>query len=512
MLDMSACAADKRAASGLQAATLSEAHTAFLAQRKILKSARRIGCRTITALRDNRPVSVISIPYAMGMHKSYAVGHDDKWRQHKPGNTRLPLFNFDNVDFREPWILTEGEFDALACMECDFPNVASLPDGAVQPAEEAPAQSGKLWSIKDAWEHIQAGGGPVTLALDNDAPGEATRDALIPIFGRWRCRLVEWPKHPKATGLRGRCKDANEVLMLMGEDQLGYVLESAKPIKLEGVFKPSEIKRRPPRRYYSTGLPGMDEHLKLFPGELCVWTGHTSHGKSTSILNVLGHLAQSGLKIGLASFEGDYWEDILPFYNIWLHGEQASEATEAETHAWLDKHFVFISHEIEPLSKSATIEWFIQQGQDAKGRYGIDVLVGDPWNKLQHKRGKYENETDYVLRALTELRNFAQTYTVICIMLVHPTKDSGGEVPTEFDIHGSVHWGNVADHVVITYRPNKALQSTLIRVAKSRFRKGGRPGDVWYTFSEATNRYSLHAEHLIPKLDGDSNNKRKRRD
>lgn len=481
-------------------------HAAYLDSRGILRAAAEIGGRTITVRRKTPAglcdVDVIEFPYAKGFAKLYEVGADEPWRQRKHGNSRLSLFLLDQVDFSKPWILTEGEKDALTAWQAGERNVSSLPDGAVGPNEETPAKSGKLWAIRDAWADIQAGGGPVILALDNDAPGHVTRDTLIDIFGRWRCWLVEWPEHAQATGDNGRCKDLNEVWQLLGQDEVRRVIREAKPLKLEGVFKPSEIKKRAPREYFSTGLPGMDEHLKLFRGGLCVWTGHTGAGKSTSLLGVLCHLAQNGLKIGLAAFEAEYHEDILPYVNTWLYGKQANEETEKDAHLWFDERFVLISHEIEPLKAPATAEWLIQQAQDAKGRFSIDILVVEPWNKLQHKRRNFENETEYIGRALSEFRNFAKAYNVSVIVSAHPTKESGkeGEIPSEFDIHGSMNWGNAADHVVIVYRPNKKLTATLIRVAKSRFRKGGKEGDKWFVFDEDTNRYSPMAEHMIDEL------------
>ncbi len=443
----------------------------------------------------------IEFPYPKGFAKLYTVDSDQPWMQRKAKNSRLSLFNLERVDFSKTWVLTEGEFDTLASIEVGELNVASLPDGAVQPTEEAPATSGKLWAIRDAWPRIQAGGGHVVLALDNDPAGDITRDTLIDIFGRWRCRLIDWPAHEDATGTNGKCKDLNEVLLLLGPAETKRVIREAKPIKLEGVFKPSEIKRRPPREYYSTGLPGMNEHLMLFRGELCIWTGHTSHGKSTALMSVLCNLAQQGLRIGLAAFEADYHEDILPFVNAWLHGEQANEETEKDAHLWFDERFVLISHEIEPLQAPATSDWLIKQAQDAKGRFSIDILVVEPWNKLQHKRRPYENETEYIGRALAEFRNYAQAYNAIVIVVAHPDKESGkeGRIPGEFDINGSMNWGNAADHVVIIFRPDKALTSTFINVCKSRFKKGGKVGGKWFVFSEITNQYTPHAEHLIPK-------------
>ncbi len=495
-MDTFACDAETRESYSFP---LTPAHTAYLESRGILSAALAAGVRSITG----RQSELIQYPYTQSWYKTYEANSDSPWRQVKPEGASLPLFLVDEVDFSKPWVLTEGENDALAARESGISNVCSLPNGAIQPNEKEPSQSGKLAAFREAWPDIQRGGGACVLALDNDAPGIITRDTLIDLMGRWRCRVVEYPEHELAKGLGGKCKDLNEVLQLFGPAYARDLLKAAKPIKLEGVFKPSEIPRRPPRIYYPVGIPGMEDMLKLFPGELCVVTGPTGHGKSTVLLGILGHLAQCGLKIGLAAFEADYHEDILPWYETWLYGENTNEQTKADTEKWLEENFVFISHEIEPLQAHASIEWAISQAQDAKGRHGIDVLVIEPWNKLQHRRAKGENEADYTCRALAELRNYARTYNVICIVSAHPTKDAGkeGEAPGEYDIHGGAHWGNASDHVVIVYRPDKKFTTTLIRMAKVRYSKSGSHGDKWYVFSSRTNRYSPCAEHLIPKLE-----------
>lgn len=497
LLDIAASDAAKRAAYG---STLIPEHRQYLESRLILKAAQAIGGRTITG-RLGQPL--LYLPYRPKIGKSYNPGSDNPWLQHKPKNVHLPLFGIDRVDFSQTWILTEGEFDALSAIEAGFKNTCSLPDGACQPSEENPAQSGKLRAIRDAWSKIQAGGGRVILALDNDAPGETTKQTLIDVFGRWRCQAIEWPEHEQGAGLNGQCKDFNEILLLRGRDELIRVIQESKPLKLEGVFKPNEIPKRPKRVYYPIGIPELDENIRLFPGELCVLTGHTSHGKTNVLLGILGHLAQSGLKIGLGSFEAEYWEDILPWYNNWLYGESANEETEKKAHEWLQSHFVFISHEIQPLKTPATVEWVIQQAQDAKGRFGIDVLAIDPWNKLQHKRGYGENESEYIGRSLAEFRNFAQAYGAIVIVSAHPDKESGkeGTIPNGYNITGSANWANAPDHILIVYRPDKALTATYLNVDKARIRGSGKPGGKWFVFSSQTNRYSLCAEHMIPKKD-----------
>jgi twinkle protein len=493
------------------------AHASFLAKRGIFEAALETGVQSGTGLGAG---DVIKIPYGNGWFKTYRVEEKNPWQQIKPKNSRLPLWRLESIDFGQPWVITEGEWDAMAAYQVGWHNVTSIPDGAVQPAEENPAKSGKLVSVRDAWDRISSGNGQAILALDNDECGDVTKSVLIDIIGRWRCCTIEYPEHPKGTGLRGRCKDLNEVLQLLGESVLRHTLASARPLDLEGVFKPSEIARRQPRQYFDIGIEGMENHLRFFRGELCVMTGITGHGKSTLLFNILGNLVKHNLQIGLGTFEADFWEDIYPWYENWLYanpkapeivdprsGEILSswrtDQTAKDTEAWMEENFTIISHQVRPLAKQASIEWFIQQAADAKGRHGIDVLVLDPWNKMQHKRGPGENEPDYIGRALSDLRNFAQVTNTIVIVTAHPTKDTfkadgSIEMPNVSQIHGAMNWGNMADHVVVVFRPTAEKNQVCLSVQKSRFKKGGVRGHCWYVFNSETNQYRMLEKHLWP--------------
>lgn len=497
---------------------ISNQHANFLAKRKIFEAALATGVHSGPGLGG---AEVIKIPYGQNWFKTYDPGQkQDPWRQIKAKKARLPLWRADQIDFNQTWVLTEGEWDALAAVQVGWRNVVSIPDGAVQPSEESPTKSGKLAAVRDAWDSIAAGNGKVILALDNDECGEATHNALVEMFGRWRCCAIEYPAHPDAVGARGKCKDLNEILLLFGEQALRDVLAKAKPLQLEGVFKPSEIARGTPRKYYDIELPGLEKHLKLFRGELFVLTGITGHGKSTFLWNVLGNLAKKhNLQIGLGTFEAEFWEDIQPWYESWLYANETydrmtgeingweaqplTQQTSADTTAWMEENFTIISHQVRPLANQASIEWFVQQAADAKGRHGIDVLVLDPWNKLQHKRGGGENEPDYIGRALSELRNFAQVTNTIVIVTAHPTKDAfkadgSIEMPNVSQIHGAMNWGNMADHVVVVFRPEPEKNHVCISVQKSRFKQAGVRGKCWYVFDPDTNRYSVLAKHLWP--------------
>ena len=475
-------------------------HEKYLERRGILKAAIKTGVRSASTSAGE----AIIFPYGNGWSKSYNLADkDNPWRQSKPKNAHLPLWRMSG-DAPEEILITEGEWDCLSAIEAGYDNAFSLPDGGIQPGDRRSAKEhGKLACIRDDWDQLK-NTKKVILALDNDAVGNATADALIELFGRWRCATIQYPKHERATGLNGCCKDLNEVLKIFGVPTVARIIKQAKPLKLEGVFKPEDIRKPPPRRYLDIGISGLSELVRVWAGELFVLTGITNHGKTQFLFDMLGRLVEEhGLKIGLGAFEADYWNDIVPWYGDWLFPGGKPEDWEARTHDWLNEHFVIISHQIEPLGKQASVEWFLQQAADAKGRHQIDALALDPWNKVQHQRKPGESEPDYIGRALSEIRNFAQCHGCISIVTAHPTKEThqGDEVkmPNLSQIHGAMNWGNMADHVVVIFRPDLSKTDTVVSVQKVRYQPmAGKPGLAWLVCRN--NRYEKMADQLRPML------------
>jgi twinkle protein len=282
-------------------------------------------------------------------------------------------------------------------------------------------------------------------------------------------------------------------LLLCGREATLRSLREAKPVKLEGVYLLSEIPPTPKREFLDPGIPGLSRYLKLFRGGLMALTGHTGHGKTTGLLNLLGYLAQGGLKIGLGTFEADPWQDIVPWYETWLFGEDKPATARQDTIAWLNENFVFITPSLAPRTRPASVEWFIQQARDARGRHGLDVFVLDPWNKIAHTRLPGESETDYIGRALGDLAAFGTSSQVVNIVSAHPTKatyaDGYPRLPTLGDVNGSMNFGNAPDHFLSIWRPDLEKTITCFAVLKRRAKGSGRIGRHWCAFDEATNRY-----------------------
>ena len=127
---------------------------------------------------------------------------------------------------------------------------------------------------------------------------------------------------------------------------------------------------------------------------------------------------------------------------------------------FIEWHFRFIDGSVEDLTEETTLAWVVDRAEDIHQRDGLDVLVIEPWNEVEHSRGPHESAPDYIGRAIRMLKRFAKQRQVVVIVVAHPTKEVGkdghGRMPTPYDIEGSAHWYNKPDHIVIVHRPDEA--------------------------------------------------------
>lgn len=125
------------------------------------------------------------------------------------------LYKLDDVG--ETVVIVEGEIDALSVEVAGFTSCVSVPDGA--PSAGTKDYSSKF-TFLDSAEQVLAGVKKFILAVDSDVPGQLLEDELARRLGRERCWRVEWP---------AGCKDANEVLVKHGPEDLRWFLDNAQP-------------------------------------------------------------------------------------------------------------------------------------------------------------------------------------------------------------------------------------------------------------------------------------------
>lgn len=408
------------------------------------------------------------------------------------------LFNIDALADNDTAIFVEGELDVLALAEAGFPNAVTLPDGAPAKVKEEIDPTSKryagLENCADNIVHIEKW----IIAGDNDAPGAAHVEELTRRLGKERCWLVTWPEG---------CKDANDTLKAHGAAALKAAIESARPHPIKSLFEADAFQSDVVRLFeggkaqgLSTGWSCMDRNLMIRPGELSIVTGIPGSGKSEWIDALSVNLALTqGWRFAVCSFENPPDEHIAklaekligrPFYDGPTARMTRRELDNAM--AWIARHFYFIRAEDEV----PTFDWIMEKAVAAVRRYGINGLIVDPYNEIEHKRPPGMTETEYVSQILSRGKRFAQNHGVHFWFVAHPAKmrrdDSGNiPVPNLYDISGSSNWVNKADIGVVVSRDwEEGSRDVDVHLKKIRFKASGKVGIVKLKYDTVTGRYS----------------------
>jgi twinkle protein len=400
----------------------------------------------------------------------------------------------------QPLIITEGEIDCLSAITCGFPLTVSVPAGA--PAVslgESPDNAPK--PEKDEDEHgkfafvwrarVQlAAVKRVVLAVDSDAPGRRLAAELVRRLGAARCCFLIYPDG---------CKDLNDVLTQHGPERVTAVLNAAKPYPVRGLYHLADYPPAPELETFGLGWDGWSAWVKFFAGEFVVVTGVPSHGKTAWTTQLVFQLARyHGWNIGICSPE----MPTVPVFRDRLRrlflGRKplALEVDDcAKADGWIGAHFAFI--DTDPTGMGAAdeafdLEWIIERAESAVLRDGIRVLVIDPWNEIEHARKIGENSHEYTGRSIRALKRFARVYGVTVIVVAHPTKDvvgKDGRLRTVrlYDVDGSSHWYNKADHGIVVERGQDGEATVIIE--KVRQDETGRRCKMVMSYDRETGRF-----------------------
>jgi len=202
------------------------------------------------------------------------------------GGAEKVLYGLD--DLTESWaVIVEGECDKLALAVAGIANALSVPDGAPPVGSKPSAQKFEYLSTCALQLDPLI---KITLAVDADAAGQTLQTELARRLGPERCWRVQWPEG---------CKDANDVLLKHGAEELRQCISDARPYPLEGVLRVADL-AADVISLHREGLPGglstgwisVDPHYTVRPGELSIVTGIPSHGKSQFLDALSVNLAQ----------------------------------------------------------------------------------------------------------------------------------------------------------------------------------------------------------------------------
>jgi len=405
------------------------------------------------------------------------------------------LYGLDDIDPAQ-LIWVEGELDKLALEVAGYRSVVSVPNGAPAIGTknfDAPYLAADHDRLEGVKRHV--------LALDMDAPGLGLETELARRLGPERCTRVRWPEG---------CKDANDLLVKHGVDEVQWYIEHATPYPIEGAVGIDDYREEILRLYeqgwprgVSTGWKMLDANYRVFPGQLTVVTGIPGSGKSNWIDCLAVNLARlHGWRFALFSPENLPLEQHMaemaakylkrPFYDGPTPRMTPGDRDDALE--WVAEHFTWILPQNED-------DWRIENILEISARLcfreGIRGVVIDPWNELESLKPAAVTETEYVSSVLKRVRIFARQRSVHVWMVVHPQKLYRGKngkypIPTLYDCAGSANFRNKADNGLVVWREleDEDRDEVQIHVQKIRFRHVGKRGMCQLYYEPACATYS----------------------
>jgi len=411
------------------------------------------------------------------------------------------LYGCDDIDNAQ-CVLVEGEVDKLSIETAGIISCVSVPDGA--PPPNAKNYAGKFSFLDNARiETVKEW----IIAVDNDPPGTRLEQELARRIGIEKCKRVRWPEG---------CKDANDVLVKHGAEALRKCIESAEPFPLSGVIRVMDLHQEITALYengvqrgLSTGWKTLDEYYTVRAGEVTVVTGVPNSGKSNWVDGLIVNLMREhDWRFVMFTPENqpvaNHISRIMEHYTRVPFRSGPTERMRPQDvefcEAFLDEHVQFLLPADED---DWTLSFILERAEQLVRRCGIEGVVIDPWNEIQHERGFDTSETEYIGVALRRIRQFARRCHVHVWIVAHPTKlyrNKNGEypVPTLYDISGSAHFRNKADNGIVIWRDlnDPGKHEVEIHIQKIRFREIGKLGGCSLKYNPVTGGYE---EWLKPK-------------
>jgi twinkle protein len=457
--------------------------------------------------KEGRMMSCIAFPYYRDgelVNVKYRT-HDKRFMQEQ-GAEKI-FYGLDNVRNHATCVIVEGEMDVLACRSAGIENVISVPDGAPERVKDGPIDPDNdskfeyVWNCIDTLEQMDR----IILAFDADRPGLALEAEIARRIGKEKCFRVRWPE---AVG-DVQIKDANDCLLHMGAHVLRECIDDARPFPIEDLYSARDflpevmkIYRGEVAQGFSTGFQSLDEFFKFtFNGTLIIVSGIPGHGKSEFFDQLAINIAERHrVHTAYCSFENDPPEHLTklsekytrkPFENRFGGPSRMTEGELMDAVEWLDKYFCFM----ETQSSSPSLEWILEKAKAAVQRYGIKLLIIDPWNRIEHQKPKNMSDTDYIAFALDKMQRFGKSHGVDVVLVAHPAKmrrsDGGAEpVPTPYDISGAAHFFNMASACVAVWRNRDDIAAPVqVHVQKMKHKRQGKEGMVEFVWNRSNGTY-----------------------
>jgi twinkle protein len=423
------------------------------------------------------------------------------------------MYNLDRIKGQKEIIVCEGELDSLSWEVAGYTNHTSVNQGA--PNENDANVDKKLECITNCYDVFE-GAEIIYLAVDADNNGIRLQKELIRRFGAEKCKIIDF----------NDCKDANEYLIKYGAFELSQLITFSKDVRIEGIFTVDDNFvsmldgfRNGVERGQTTHIDEVDNAWKWRVGEVTLWTGYQNEGKSL-FLNQLSLIKSyfDGDKFAVFSPENmpmdEFYNDLIemlvgktsdPYYK----NSQMAEYEYINASSFINQHFFLIYPDFD-----FKLDTIFEKVKYLVRKQGINHLIIDPYNTIEHLMNNGEREDLYISRFMAKLKRFALDNSISIHLVAHQItarpneKDSGRyHKPTLNNIKGGGTFADKADNVVFIWRPERALdfRNTNVVFGSQKIKKQklvARPCEVTeIDFDFKSNRYLFSGKTVFTKID-----------
>lgn len=425
--------------------------------------------------------------------------HNEKKFMQAP-EAKPTMYKFNDIVNQEKIIICEGEIDALSWEEAGYTFATSVNQGAPNVKDKNIEKKLEcIYNCFDVFENAET----IYLSVDTDENGQRLQRELIKMFTSEKIKIID----------HGQRKDANEILCLDGKEKLTELFESAKDVKIDGVFEANDFKneildsyKNGQQRGTTTYFSNIDRCWTHRSGEVTLWTGYMNEGKSLFLRQLLLIKAvHEGYKSGFFAPEdmpqSEFFIDVIESYigksadtfqkqfNNYMSESELTNGIE-----FINKHFYTVLPE-----ENHTIDELLKKFSYLVRKKNLKAIVLDPYNQIEHMMKNGEREDLYISRFMAKLKKFAITHDIAIHLVAHQVTPSfkNGEnypMPNAYRIKGGGTFADKADNVLVIWREHRNTDhtNTEVKFISQKIKKQkltGIPGDAMVNYNRVTNRY-----------------------
>ena len=364
-------------------------------------------------------------------------------------STKPILFGMKQCDDSfDTLVLTEGQMDSLSVATAGIPNAVSVPTGA----------KGFTW-IPYCWDWL-CKWKKIIVFGDFEKGSISLLDELAK-------RLKDRVEHVREDNYKD-CKDANEILLKYGAEQVRKCVEESVKLPIDNVIDLADVKELDPYSIEKipTGIADVDNLLcgGIPFGVVTIVTGKSGKGKSTFVGQIITRALNKGDNIFVYSGEMPNY-----LFKAAIDFQIAGPANVVE-----EDRRDYIKRYVRKSAKDKIVEWYrgkcmlydrtMVKDEDTDLLNTIErmivsqnarVIVIDNLmtmiNKTRVKGSKLEAQSE----VSNSLEDMARFYNVCIILVAHKRKDSGiDDEDMDDSIRGDSDIVNSAG-VIIHYNVNK---------------------------------------------------------